>query len=178
MKEVSLVCFLTINLDFFGSKADTVSFRQLHQQYMQNDCSGKILNKRVLIDLSEVWKAQETKSKKDFIHHWTLWLKSDCWVCPLTRLSHCFRLLGGEKVLSFCLDKWLEDIKVNQLPTILGGFGPLHAFVQLGRFFFSCYGYITFSLLNTEGDDILSCMQNLGLLKLGHFRCIFISSNC
>ena len=44
-----------------------------------------------------------------------------------------FSLLGSEKVLSFCLDKWLEDIKVNQLPTILGGFGPLHAFVQLGK---------------------------------------------
>ena len=36
-------------------------------------------------------------------------------------------------MLKFCLNEWLTDIKVNQLPNILGGFGPMHSIVQLGK---------------------------------------------
>lgn len=41
------------------------------------------------------------------------------------------RLLGLEKLLSFILAEWLQDIKKNQLPSILGGVGPIHSLVQL-----------------------------------------------
>ncbi|XP_052273890.1 autophagy-related protein 2 homolog A-like isoform X2 [Dreissena polymorpha] len=51
----------------------------------------------------------------------------------LKRLSYKKGLLGLDRVLKFCGNEWLTDIRVNQLPTIVGGFGPLHAFVQLGH---------------------------------------------
>ncbi|XP_052770169.1 autophagy-related protein 2 homolog B-like [Mya arenaria] len=49
----------------------------------------------------------------------------------LKRLSYKQGLLGSDRVLMYCGNEWLTDIRLNQLPTILGGFGPVHAFVQL-----------------------------------------------
>ncbi|XP_075148411.1 autophagy-related 2 [Haematobia irritans] len=39
-------------------------------------------------------------------------------------------ILGIEKVLTFLAKEWLRDIKRNQLPKILSGVGPTHAFLQ------------------------------------------------
>lgn len=36
-----------------------------------------------------------------------------------------------DKLLAFVLNEWLNDIKKNQLPSVLGGVGPMHSFVQL-----------------------------------------------
>lgn len=43
------------------------------------------------------------------------------------------RLLGVDKLFSYAINEWLNDIKKNQLPGILGGVGPIHSLVQLGK---------------------------------------------
>lgn len=45
-----------------------------------------------------------------------------------------FSLLGVDKLFSYVISEWLNDIKKNQLPGILGGVGPMHSLVQLGKF--------------------------------------------
>lgn len=45
----------------------------------------------------------------------------------------CTRLLGMDKLLQYTLNEWLGDIKKNQIPSILGGVGPMYSFVQIGR---------------------------------------------
>jgi len=42
------------------------------------------------------------------------------------------RLLGIDRLVAFALAEWLQDIKKNQLPSLLGGVGPLYSLVQLG----------------------------------------------
>ncbi|KAK3609284.1 hypothetical protein CHS0354_037995 [Potamilus streckersoni] len=51
----------------------------------------------------------------------------------LKKLHHQHGLLGIDKVVAFALNEWVTDIKVNQLPGILGGVGPMHSFVQLAQ---------------------------------------------
>lgn len=46
------------------------------------------------------------------------------------------RLLGVDKLFSYAINEWLNDIKKNQLPGILGGVGPIHSLVQLGKLLF------------------------------------------
>lgn len=36
-----------------------------------------------------------------------------------------------DKVLCYALNEWLQDIRKNQLPGLLGGVGPMHSVVQL-----------------------------------------------
>lgn len=45
-----------------------------------------------------------------------------------------FRLLGVDKLFSYAINEWLNDIKKNQLPGLLGGVGPIHSLVQLGEY--------------------------------------------
>lgn len=33
--------------------------------------------------------------------------------------------------MTYALLEWLQDIKKNQLPSLLGGVGPMHSLVQL-----------------------------------------------
>lgn len=49
----------------------------------------------------------------------------------LKRLSHRHGLLGFDKLMTYALVEWLQDIKKNQLPSLLGGVGPMHSLVQL-----------------------------------------------
>lgn len=49
----------------------------------------------------------------------------------LKRLVNKHGLLGLDKVIAYALDEWTRDIKRNQLPSILGGVGPMHSFIQL-----------------------------------------------
>ncbi len=42
------------------------------------------------------------------------------------------RLLGPNKLVAYALNEWLTDIRKNQLPSVLGGVGPMHSIVQLG----------------------------------------------
>ncbi|KAI4468676.1 autophagy-related 2 isoform a [Holotrichia oblita] len=55
----------------------------------------------------------------------------NCSELRLKSLHNRNGLLGAEKLISYCLQEWLEDIKSNQLPSLLGGVGPMHSLVQL-----------------------------------------------
>ncbi|XP_063242394.1 autophagy-related protein 2 homolog A [Bacillus rossius redtenbacheri] len=55
----------------------------------------------------------------------------NCSELRLKRICHRHGLLGINKLGSFALAEWLQDIKKNQLPSLLGGVGPMHALVQL-----------------------------------------------
>lgn len=41
-------------------------------------------------------------------------------------------LLGLDKLQAYCVNEWITDILKKQLPSILGGVGPMHSFVQIG----------------------------------------------
>lgn len=43
-------------------------------------------------------------------------------------------ILGIDKLISYILTEWLQDIKKNQLPSILGGVGPMYSLVQLCKY--------------------------------------------
>ena len=43
------------------------------------------------------------------------------------------RLLGFDRLIKYALTEWLQDITKNQLPSILGGVGPMHSLVQIGQ---------------------------------------------
>lgn len=49
----------------------------------------------------------------------------------LKKLVNKHGLLGIDKVIQYALDEWGKDIKRNQLPSILGGVGPMHSFILL-----------------------------------------------
>ncbi|XP_037072366.1 autophagy-related protein 2 homolog B-like [Pollicipes pollicipes] len=55
----------------------------------------------------------------------------NCSEIRLKRISHKSGLLGLDRLVHFALNEWLTDIRSNQLPSLLGGIGPLHSFVQL-----------------------------------------------
>lgn len=55
----------------------------------------------------------------------------NCSELKLKRLFYRHGLLGVDKLFSYAITEWLNDIKKNQLPGILGGVGPLHSLVQL-----------------------------------------------
>lgn len=48
------------------------------------------------------------------------------------------RLLGVHRLILYALNEWLQDLKKNQLPSILGGVGPMYSLVQLGM---CCHHY-------------------------------------
>jgi hypothetical protein len=54
-------------------------------------------------------------------------------ITQLVTWSVC-RLLGFDKLITFILNEWLQDIKKNQLPSLLVGVGPMHAVVQLCKY--------------------------------------------
>ncbi|XP_066550604.1 autophagy-related protein 2 homolog B isoform X1 [Amia ocellicauda] len=55
----------------------------------------------------------------------------NCSELKLRRLCYRQGLLGVDKLFSYAINEWLNDIKKNQLPGILGGVGPIHSLVQL-----------------------------------------------
>ncbi|KAE8748880.1 hypothetical protein FOCC_FOCC004474 [Frankliniella occidentalis] len=55
----------------------------------------------------------------------------NCSELKLRRLHHRHGLLGFDKLMTYALLEWLQDIKKNQLPSLLGGVGPMHSLVQL-----------------------------------------------
>ena len=54
-----------------------------------------------------------------------------CSEIRLKRIAYRHGLLGIERLFNFLLQEWLHDIKKNQLPSLLGGVGPMYSFVQL-----------------------------------------------
>ncbi|XP_066590734.1 autophagy-related protein 2 homolog B isoform X2 [Prorops nasuta] len=55
----------------------------------------------------------------------------NCSELRLKRLTYRHGLLGFDKLMAFLLSEWLQDIKKNQLPGLLGGVGPMYSLVQL-----------------------------------------------
>lgn len=51
----------------------------------------------------------------------------------LKKLHQKHGILGLDRVLSFALTEWFEDIKRRQLPSILGSIGPLNSVRQLSK---------------------------------------------
>lgn len=51
----------------------------------------------------------------------------------LKSFNHRHGILGFEKVLLHAIDFWADDIKKYQLPSILGGVGPVTSVIQLFR---------------------------------------------
>ena len=54
----------------------------------------------------------------------------NCSQLKLQKIVHRHGLLGFDKLVNFTLNEWAADIRNNQLPSILGGVGPIHSFVQ------------------------------------------------
>lgn len=54
-----------------------------------------------------------------------------CSEIRLKKISYRHGLLGVDRLISFLLQEWLQDIKKKQLPKILGGVGPMYSLVQL-----------------------------------------------
>lgn len=67
-------------------------------------------------------------------HHNNLSQETNTWLS--------LRLLGVDKLFSYAINEWLNDIKKNQLPGILGGVGPIHSLVQLGEYN-TCFNPVT-----------------------------------
>uniref|UniRef100_A0A673K2H1 Autophagy-related protein 2 homolog B-like n=1 Tax=Sinocyclocheilus rhinocerous TaxID=307959 RepID=A0A673K2H1_9TELE len=55
----------------------------------------------------------------------------NCSELKLRRLCYRQGLRGVDKLYSYAINEWLNDIKKNQLPGLLGGVGPIHSLVQL-----------------------------------------------
>uniref|UniRef100_A0A8C7TM64 Autophagy related 2B n=1 Tax=Oncorhynchus mykiss TaxID=8022 RepID=A0A8C7TM64_ONCMY len=55
----------------------------------------------------------------------------NCSELKLRRLCYRQGLLGVDKLFAYAINEWLNDIKKNQLPGLLGGVGPIHSLVQL-----------------------------------------------
>lgn len=58
----------------------------------------------------------------------------ECSELTLKRITHKHGILGIDKLMNFLMQQWLQDIKKRQLPSLLGGIGPIHSFVQLCEF--------------------------------------------
>uniref|UniRef100_A0A224XCK3 Autophagy-related protein 2 n=1 Tax=Panstrongylus lignarius TaxID=156445 RepID=A0A224XCK3_9HEMI len=55
----------------------------------------------------------------------------NCLQIRLKRLSYKHGLLGLDRLISYALTEWVNDIKKTQFPSLIGGVGPMHALVQL-----------------------------------------------
>ncbi|KAJ8924233.1 hypothetical protein NQ315_007024 [Exocentrus adspersus] len=51
----------------------------------------------------------------------------NCSELRLKSVAYRHGLLGFDKLMSYLLQEWLNDIKKNQLPSLLGGVGPMHS---------------------------------------------------
>ncbi|CAO1344881.1 unnamed protein product [Diamesa serratosioi] len=49
----------------------------------------------------------------------------------LKRISYRNGILGTDKLATYLIHEWLQDIKKRQLPKILGGVGPMYSLLQL-----------------------------------------------
>ncbi|XP_050544499.1 autophagy-related protein 2 homolog B [Daktulosphaira vitifoliae] len=55
----------------------------------------------------------------------------NCSEIKLKRIVYKHGLLGFDKLVTFIMQEWLQDIKKHQLPSLLGGVGPMYSFVRL-----------------------------------------------
>ena len=58
----------------------------------------------------------------------------------LKRLYNKHGMLGVDRVLLYAIQEWTRDIKRHQLPSLLGGVGPMHSVIQLCKYSsFTCH---------------------------------------
>eukprot|EP00096_Caligus_rogercresseyi_P000463 TRINITY_DN10923_c0_g1_i1.p1 TRINITY_DN10923_c0_g1~~TRINITY_DN10923_c0_g1_i1.p1 ORF type:complete len:827 (+),score=294.23 TRINITY_DN10923_c0_g1_i1:31-2481(+) len=55
----------------------------------------------------------------------------NCSELTLKAISYQHGILGLERLFKLLLSDWLEDVKSNQVPALLGGVGPMYSFLQL-----------------------------------------------
>ena len=49
----------------------------------------------------------------------------------LKSLNNKHGILGINRVIEYAISEWASDIKKTQLPSLLGGVGPMHSVIQL-----------------------------------------------
>ena len=69
-----------------------------------------------------------------------------------------FSILSVDKLLKLCIEEWKRDIIRSQIPSILGGVGPLNSFVQFCMYTTLCVTGCTIS-------------RSLTQIALGIFEC-------
>lgn len=52
----------------------------------------------------------------------------------LKRLCNKHGILGLDRVFMYAVNEWTRDVRRHQLPSLLGGVGPVHSFVQLCKY--------------------------------------------
>ncbi|XP_072742677.1 autophagy-related protein 2 homolog B [Anoplolepis gracilipes] len=128
--DQNLLILLEDELTFRDNKAKTKAVHQVHDDSQPIYFRNVIFGPEVLIRLDYQGK------RMDFTHGPLAGLlmglaELNCSELRLKRLSYRHGLLGYDKLLAYLASEWLQDIKKNQLPSLLGGVGPMHSVVQL-----------------------------------------------
>ena len=58
----------------------------------------------------------------------------------LKRLCNKHGILGLDRLCLYAISEWVRDVKRHQLPSLLGGVGPMHSFIQLCKFYYPTHG--------------------------------------
>nr|XP_012226127.1 PREDICTED: autophagy-related protein 2 homolog B isoform X1 [Linepithema humile] len=128
--DQNLLILLEDELTFRESKIKTKTVHQVRDDSQPIYFRSVVFGPEVLIRLDYHGK------RVDFTHGPLAGLlmglaELNCSELRLKRLSHRHGLLGYDKLLTYLASEWLQDIKKNQLPSLLGGVGPMYSVVQL-----------------------------------------------
>uniref|UniRef100_A0A8C8C1Y4 Autophagy related 2B n=1 Tax=Oncorhynchus tshawytscha TaxID=74940 RepID=A0A8C8C1Y4_ONCTS len=106
-----LICLISLREFRFTSEVPIrLDYHGKHVSMEQGTFAG------IVIGLTQL-NCSELKLRRMICYHWTY--------------KHLIGLLGVDKLFSYAINEWLNDIKKNQLPGLLGGVGPIHSLVQL-----------------------------------------------
>ncbi|XP_011643358.1 autophagy-related protein 2 homolog B [Pogonomyrmex barbatus] len=128
--DQNLLILLEDELTFKENKTKTKTVHQVHDDSQPIYFRNVVFGPEVLIRLDYHGK------RMDFTHGPLAGLlmglaELNCSELRLKRLSYRHGLLGYDKLLTYLVSEWLQDIKKNQLPSLLGGVGPMYSVVQL-----------------------------------------------
>ncbi|XP_012533981.1 autophagy-related protein 2 homolog B-like [Monomorium pharaonis] len=128
--DQNLLILLEDELTFRENKTKTKTIHQVHDDSQPIYFRNVIFGPEVLIRLDYHGK------RMDFTHGPLAGLlmglaELNCSELRLKRLSYRHGLLGYDKLFTYLVSEWLQDIKKNQLPSLLGGVGPMYSVVQL-----------------------------------------------
>ncbi|KYN22683.1 Autophagy-related protein 2 like protein A [Trachymyrmex cornetzi] len=128
--DQNLLILLEDELTFREKKIKTKTIHQVHDDSQPIYFRNVVFSPEVLIRLDYHGK------RMDFTHGPLAGLlmglaELNCSELRLKRLSYRHGLLGYDKLFTYLVSEWLQDIKKNQLPSLLGGVGPMYSVVQL-----------------------------------------------
>ncbi|KYQ51543.1 Autophagy-related protein 2 like protein A [Trachymyrmex zeteki] len=128
--DQNLLILLEDELTFREKKIKTKTIHQVHDDSQPIYFRNIVFGPEVLIRLDYHGK------RMDFTHGPLAGLlmglaELNCSELRLKRLSYRHGLLGYDKLFTYLVSEWLQDIKKNQLPSLLGGVGPMYSVVQL-----------------------------------------------